>query len=991
MSGTRNTPARTRLKSVMIKTVTSLIVAAGLALFAAPAAMAAPVAGSVQTQVQVDPGSNTGSFCSSNTVGGGASSSTYLPINRWNGSSSVLHTLQTGGLDPDTVVNNIRQQGIVSGILNFGNSIMSATSGLTSVAVTFCPMELAGGLVDQLAGTLGSLITTTPLGVLIIAVVIVSVAISTIKSGLLPLRTILAKGAILGLLAVMVNGAMLSQGAGAQVKGGAPSTGKYEPGKLSPGWFLTQINDVVGGLASGPAAFLTTFTPLANVTESSPNTLSCNSYVAGMHYGYSQNIASGGISDMKTGVPFIINGEFEQTGMRAWRTAQFGSDIKPKDSTTNFDDQAWCRILEWNSGAVGATFRMSLTRGDSKIVVPADDGTNTMVLAKPTGTPADHNLYYNTWHSKAFVPASEDDKDRSLLAWSACLLNKDANGAWNLAKNWTVLDSLKDTEKKIQPEDCADWMTNPKSDLNQFQTDTRFDYVNDHSGSDPAAAEYINTIHGNSNGQAAVQASFSYPIAALSILLSFGSVAAGVIVAKALMMVLIIAIIAVLIAMLLPGRRGDKVMQVFSMSIGMTLFVFGAQLIFSLLALLAAVISSVGGAMLGGMDLLKVLWVGLSPLMAAAILSYIFKMVGLPNPLSIKGALDWGNHMSRGGGGAMFAGASSMLGRQENKVKGAAQNAVSKSVNAVKGRVTSFGATPAGGVVGTGRKGASVATDEKGAGGRVLNAEEQAIADIRGDRKLTRAEQKVEDDAQREYDADAKAWAEKMDPSSAVVSESALNTTIRGAMPGFAAKGVIAAKDRAKDKAMMTASIFQQQGIGAGLGHIAGETKDTVGSAISATWGGIQSGLANKGKAVDLFMDSPDLIKRAVKATPGALLSAAQAAPGIANAIRTNAPTVARRTAGVVAGAVAFGPLALVAAGAAGSYGSYRKQKAKNDEAQSSATSAYTSHLKREKAAAEKAAKDARSSGVAHEFSNSNSPRTPDGGERIPFAEPTLF
>jgi hypothetical protein len=957
MSGTRSTLARKRLKSVMFKTVTSLIVAAGLALFASPAAMAAPVAGSVQTQVQVDPGSKTGSSCRSNAVGANASQSDYLPINRWNGSSSVLHTLQTGGLDPDTVVNNIRQQGIVSGILNFGNSIMSATSGLTSVAVTFCPMELAGGLVDQLAGTLGSLITTTPLGVLIIAVVIVSVAISTIKSGLLPLRTILAKGAILGLLAVMVNGAMLSQGAGAQTKDGTPSTAEYKAGTLSPGWFLTQINDVVGGLASGPASFLTTFTPLANVTESSPNTLSCNSYVAGMHYGYQNRFSSGGISDMKTGVPFIINGEFEQTGMRAWRTAQFGSDIKPTGSSTPFDDQAWCRILEWNSGATGGAFRANFTRSDSSIVVPQDVSTASMNDAK-TGESTGKTLFYNTWRSKAFVPASEDDKDRSLLAWTACLLKKDANGAWNLASSWTVLPSLQDTEKKIQPVDCADWMTNPKSDLNQFQTDTRFDYVNDNSGSDPKAAEYINTIHGNSNGQAAVQASFSYPIAALSILLSFGSVAAGVIVAKALMMVLIIAIIAVLIAMLLPGRRGDKVMQVFSMSVGMTLFVFGAQLIFSLLALLAAVISSVGGAMLGGMDLLKVLWVGLSPLMAAAILSYIFKMVGLPNPLSIKGALDWGNHMSKGGGGAMFAGASSILGRQENKVKGAAQNAVSKSVNAVKGGVSSFGATPTGGVAGTGRKGASVAAGEKGAGGRVLNAEEQAIADIRGDRKLTRAEQKVEDEAQKAYEEEAKAWAEKMDPSSAVVGESALNTTIRGAMPGFAAKGVIAAKD----KAAATAMIFQQQGIGAGIKHMGRGAQDTANSAWGATKSAV---LSAPGAAKELFMDSPEMLMRAAKATPGALLSAAQAAPGIANAIRMKAPKAALVTAGVVAGAVAFGPLALVAAGTVGAYGSYRKQKEKNDEAQSSTTSAYTSHLKREKAAAQKASGNTGGPGVA--------------------------
>jgi hypothetical protein len=921
MIGTRNTLARTRLKSVMFKTVTSLIVAAGLALFAAPAAMAAPVAGYAQTVTAVTrPSAVSGTLpsaavatCTATAADGKAGNSDYLPINRWNGSSSVLHVLSTGDLDVTSTVNKFRQQGIVSGILSFGNSIMSATAGLTSVAVTFCPMEQAGGLIDQLAGTLGSIITTTPLGVLILAVVIVSVAISTIKNGFLPLKTILVKGAIFGILAVMVTGAMASTGAGVQNKGSGAqgSTDQFAPGPLSPGWFLTNLNTVVSALASGPAAFLTTFTPFGTATEPSNNTLSCDSYVKGMKKGY-QNTFAAGFSDMKTGIPLIINGEFEQTGLRAWRTAQFGSDLKPSNGQTTFDDQAWCRILDWNAGATGGAFKASIDRSG--------------VTSPDSGSPV--------WKSKAFVPATEDDKDRSLLAWSACLLDKNANGDWGNKANWTVLDSFTKGEKPIGPEQCADWMTNPKSDLANFQTDTRFDYVNDNTGN-PEAANYINTIHGNSNADAAVQASFSYPIAALAVLLSFGSVAAGVIVAKALMMILMIAIVAVLIAMLLPGRRGDKVMQVFSMSIGMTLFVFGAQLIFSLLALLAAVISGIGVSILGGMDLLKVLWVGLAPLMAAGILSYIFKMVGLPNPLSIKGALDWGNHMSKGGGGAMLGGASGMLDRVASKPK----SVLSGEASRLKGGIANIGKRADGTTGGPGgpRKGAAspvgagvggslgagvgagdetntnttspvVGSDEERSGmSEPAELDAAAAADLLGTRNKTRDEKKAEKAKNKILDEEAKNWASGIDPKA---------TNLIDGLPGDRfLRGVGNALDPRKSK---TAKLFREQGLGAASKHFARK----------------------------------------------ALINTA-----------------------IVGGAVLAGPVGVGIAGAVLAVNgarAYRAQGRRIKDQQASVTQAYSENQKRKKSA-EKAAEKAAGSapaGVAPEFSETTAPRTPDVEEK---------
>lgn len=397
-------------------------------------------------------------------------------------------------------------------------------------------------------------------------------------------------------------------------------------------------------------------------------------------------------------------------------------------------------------------------------------------------------------------------------------------------------------------------------------------------------------------------------------------------------------------------------MKVVSMAVGMTLFVFGAQLIFAILALLAQIIAGIGGSMLVRMDLLKVLWVGLSPLMAAGILTYIFKMVGLPNPLSIKGALDWGNHMGKGGGPAMFGGASSMLGRHENKVKGAAGNAASKAGGAVKGKLKSMGSGGAAAGTGTDRKGAAKPVGEKGAGVGGSAGLEPGEAALLASRALTKDEKAAQADREATHLEAAKAWAAEADPGSAsILADSRGQKAMRGVAHSFKESGagkVVGAVGSSVSKAKATAAIFQTQGVVAGAGHIA---RGTLNAGMSA-----------------------------VKNAPQNAATALQMAKTAPKAVAKNALV----TAGVVTGAVILGPVAGIAAVAglgvaAGAHGinkAYRAQSERSQATEAGVLTAYAAHQQREKQAEKSAAKSAKKAAKGVSPTVSSDSRTPNGG-----------
>jgi hypothetical protein len=140
---------RWSLKSVLVKIGASLLIAGSIALFAAPAAQAAPTHTTTITVSSAVHSAN--SICGTAPTAGNeqASTSDFLPVNRWIGSSSKMHTLLTSGLDIQAITDAARRNAVEGGVLGVSNSIMGVTSGVTTMAITFCPMVQAGGLIDR--------------------------------------------------------------------------------------------------------------------------------------------------------------------------------------------------------------------------------------------------------------------------------------------------------------------------------------------------------------------------------------------------------------------------------------------------------------------------------------------------------------------------------------------------------------------------------------------------------------------------------------------------------------------------------------------------------------------------------------------------------------------------------------------------------------------------------------------------------------------------
>lgn len=696
-------------KPTLLRALATLLVAGSLSFVGTAAAQAAPTTTPVSATAATsttslpavlplaDPDAGLGSggsksVCSSPTAVG-ASSSMSLPVQRWSGSSSEMHTLLLGSNKIDNMIQATSREMIVGSLISMSNNIMGLTTGLTGLAINFCPIEQAGGTIDQLAGSLGGIITGSTLGVLIIVVIILVFVIQTFRRGSAPLAQILTKAAIFGVLAMMVAGSMNSTG-------GDGSGKDYIPGAGSPGWFLKNLNGVVGSVAGAPAAALSGANPFSQdnafetVGDGSENALSCDWYVDGMKTQYAQQYA-GEIGQMAAGVPLILSDMFEETGINTWRTAQFGAKITADGRPdVALDDQAWCRLLDWNAGTTKSQVYTAFNRS-------------------VTNVPDDKSV---VWDSKAFFPATDEDYDRSLIAWSACYLSTNTSD-WGNVGSWGVHPAFADqgssAGQTVTPADCVAWMNDPDSDLNAFKWPTTVKEVRDEATSE-SVATYINTIHGNENQAMAMIAAYTYPVAAISVLASFGLISIGVIVAKAMMMLLMISIIVLLAAMLLPGKRSEKVMGTLSMAVGMTLFVFMAQLVFSIVALLTKVISGLGGTLLGEAAGLTVLWAGLSPLMAVLLLHWICKSIlGMPSPFTMRGAMDWGTKMAKGGGGAMFSGVNGMLGKQDSKIGGAGRAAVSKSSSAIAAASKARFTGAAGAVVN--RKGAAPAAGAAGA------------------------------------------------------------------------------------------------------------------------------------------------------------------------------------------------------------------------------------------------------------------------------------
>ncbi|GAA4033895.1 hypothetical protein GCM10023063_17200 [Arthrobacter methylotrophus] len=690
-------------KSLFTRLIGALIVMATLVVGFAPAASAAvPTAepSSVTVSVPTAESAGDGTAATTNSCGSTsdssgkyASTSPLLPVNRWADATSNMHSRLDNTMFADTAT-LLQRHALISSGMSTGNFMWSLGTGLSSFAINFCMLDSMGGAADKIGATIGNAVLGSGL---LAGIVVLSVCVLLFQArrrGGAAWKTVVAKGAIVGLLAIMVGGAMSSTGGGAD-----GSAAPYKPGLMSPGWVVTTLNKTVSSLASAPAAALampTTKTGLYDTT----NPLGCNNYIQSLKAGYQATYGTGA-DKLSSGVPMIMSTLWEGTGLKTWRTAQFG--------TSGLDDNTYCHLLDWNSGVpvMGPEITDASSAGASSV-----RGT----MARFWG---DNGYKVSNYFSQAWQPTDNVSQDRSMIGWSTCRLNDMAANP-NDKNSWTIQTDFAngDKEKKVSQDDCRTWFMEGGDVPGAMDWPSGTSDVQARIPSDLKLRDFILTLHGNYNFQGMTSV-FAYNLSALAMLGVFGAIAISIIVAKVAMVIMIITVFFLIIMCLLPSAGTDKLSGFVKMLLGMNIFVFGIQMIFALVAVISDMLQGMGATFLGGDgSLVATFWTGLSPLMAVYLLHMMFtKVMKVPSPFKLSAGLAWGASTAAVGGAAA-AGVGSLLdrtaGRHGARAMGAAKRAsgrgLSSAMSAASGGRLGKGASAtrrgAAAPVGSGARGA---------------------------------------------------------------------------------------------------------------------------------------------------------------------------------------------------------------------------------------------------------------------------------------------
>lgn len=649
-----------------------------VAVFAAILLLAGPGSASAASDPSVpDPG--TGAHCSAGWEEDRVASDTYLPLNRWSGSTASFHSRTAGGLSLD-IFGKIQRDLGAGSLLSIGDLFWSGTIGLTTFATQFCAIDSFGRAADQSAAVLGNaLIHPSGGGFFIVGLIVVSMVSAAFsgwrRNGSLPWKQFASKLLVVGLFAGMLNGAM--------------NTTDDEFGTGSPGWLVSTLNGVITAVASGPATAIS----MNDLSEDdvgpgdpSGHVMSCQRYEAELRQYYWDthgNYAS------VAGMPLVLNSIWESTGLEAWKTAQFGQN--------EHADWVYCRLLDDFAGVpVG-------------VPSPSTDGSAADVDWSPR-----IQVMNRYWDSSvptpnpdaiAHTPVNDKTRDVSLVGWALC--EPDGNGGWQYrsAADGLLSDrgnsaSLEDANADVGEDDggrtCGGWWNHTaRAGSGGFHDggsvfNWRPDVENIIDNTDGEDRDFLLTMHSNKAGNSTMVA-FGYLLSSMILFAVFGFLSLAIIIAKFLLIVMIISVFVMLAMSLLPKVSvANQIGNFSSKLLGLILLTAGAILIFSLVGAFTRIMIDMGATAFEQGSVMSLLWSGVSPLAALVAMSFIFtKVLKVPNPMSVKGAMAWGAASGAVGGAVGGTVGGAVAGnRMTNALSRSGRRATDDAVSSVVSKAT---------------------------------------------------------------------------------------------------------------------------------------------------------------------------------------------------------------------------------------------------------------------------------------------------------------
>lgn len=660
-----------------------------------------------------------GSLATADKNGETATSTDWLPVNRWSDATSSFHSR----LDADAwndVAEKVQRNGVSSTAMAGGNAMWSMSSSVLYASGSFCPMQRLSTHMDEVVGKLGKALNTSGVIALFVITGLISVFVRYHKREI-PLGQLLSEivktGVITGVIIVMINGASAS------------SVSRGYIGAGSPAWWVATTNDAVNKVTG----------KVANAWENNGvieigyepvyggdplpeyDVYNCKKYVKWLKATYKRKWSSTSGYELAN----MVSGMWEASALPAWASQQFGTD-------NPYTDHMYCFALE--------SKRMAAVQN-------SDVRDYGISQESSWGKGKSAQKWYSNARTSSMFTGETVKEDKALVGWAACkpvsFEKAEVRDEWN-----------KDSKKKVPNKICTEWWAHDGGEMASLEELNWQDSVEEtfsNSGDNAGQANFISSLHGK-GGSSSIISNVSFAVGSGIDAVVFMALAAIQAVGKLVLCFMIVGLFMSMFKMLLPGSSSETFKKAAKRILGAAFAASGVSVIIGFVCIIAQVIIELAREMFSPGSVGIMIFSAFAPAIGVIGVHFIFKLMKLPSPFTVKGAMAWGQGVSSGAiGGALAGGAASALAgarslARRGKGKGDGESAGDRSTGADGDDETST----------DGRRGGENARRSKRSGTEAMEEKAARAGDKADDAKTRLAAAREEAARKRQVRKDAK-------------------------------------------------------------------------------------------------------------------------------------------------------------------------------------------------------------------------------------------
>lgn len=728
---TAMTKVASRAGKVLGTAITLLVITMMMGAFLSSPAKAAPGDGDLNeggegntgVSVSNDKGITASGICGSLATadknGETATSTDWLPVNRWSDATSSFHSR----LDADAwndVAEKVQRNGVSSTAMAGGNAMWSMSSSVLYASGSFCPMQRLSTHMDEVVGKIGKALNTSGVIALFIITGLISVFVRYHKREI-PLGQLLSEivktGVITGVIIVMINGASAS------------SVSRGYIGAGSPAWWVATTNDAVNKVTGKVAnawenngVIEIGYEPVYG-GDSLPeyDVYNCKKYVKWLKATYKRKWSSTSGYELAN----MVSGMWEASALPAWASQQFGTD-------NPYTDHMYCFALE--------SKRMAAVQN-------SDVRDYGISQESSWGKGKSAQKWYSNARTSSMFTGETVKEDKALVGWAACkpvsFEKAEVRDEWN-----------KDSKKKVPNKICTEWWAHDGGEMASLEELNWQDSVEEtfsNSGDNAGQANFISSLHGK-GGSSSIISNVSFAVGSGIDAVVFMALAAIQAVGKLVLCFMIVGLFMSMFKMLLPGSSSETFKKAAKRILGAAFAASGVSVIIGFVCIIAQVIIELAREMFSPGSVGIMIFSAFAPAIGVIGVHFIFKLMKLPSPFTVKGAMAWGQGVSSGAiGGALAGGAASALAgarslARRGKGKGDGESAGDRSTGADGDDETST----------DGRRGGENARRSKRSGTEAMEEKAARAGDKADDAKARLAAAREEAARKRQVRKDAK-------------------------------------------------------------------------------------------------------------------------------------------------------------------------------------------------------------------------------------------